>query len=574
MLFTCRRFSLMLEILLIWILFGLVSTFWGEKIARIISKKWIPEFEENIWIHFWFGLSFLSILLDFISFLSPFSPGLKLGVWLVLLVPVIASFSWLKKIFNQWLQGIKRMGIPGIILAILGFSIALLKSSGLPEIFDEGAYHLPLIRMWEQQGLVPGMANLNGHYGLNSSWHILTAFSNFDFFPGWKLAIGLNGLLAFVLSLYAAFSLAKILSNKSLVSDWIILFLPFFVFRNLLSSPSTDIPAIVCTWFIFTLWYKNIEGQESPWKIWPVLGVLPFWVVMIKASSAALLLVPLGLMALAWKEKLPARLKLVFAFGLVLLLPWILQNWLLTGYGVFPIRSTALGNPEWQVPLESIDKKFYLAQFGAFAPPEHFTWKWFLFWIRAHNKDTQVILLLVLSALVSVSLVLIRRNEERIWTKVYLFGTILACLITWFITITEPRYGFGALVFSALFPIGMVLNGISKRFQWFRFFSLVILMLQFLNLYKTWKETDWSSSQIFLPLGRPEVKFRDIKCGNFTGISPVRYSSKVPDGKPVFCWDCPFPCIPKEGITDSASIFRIKVFGRNSFSFKKSERLP
>lgn len=559
----------MLEILVIWLLFALVSVFWGQKLCGFISTKWIPEFEPNIWIFFWVGLSLLSFSLGLVSFISPFGPGVKLLLWILILLPVILSFTWIKRFFTDISSGIKRLGIFGNLLVLFGALITILKSSGHPEIFDEGAYHLPLIRMWEQQGLVPGIANLNGHYGLNSSWHILSAFSNLDFLPGWKLAIALNGLLAVVLSLYASFSLAKILNSKALVTDWIVLFLPFFVFRNLLSSPSTDIPAIFCTWFIFTIWLKNIENQDSPWRIWPILGILPFWVVMIKASSAALLFVPIGLVVLAYKEKVPNRIWIIFSAGAGLILPWVLQNWFLTGYCIFPIKSTAFFHPEWQVPIGSIDQKFYLKQFGAFAPPEHFTLSWLNFWFKAHNRDTQVILLLVISSLVSVLVALFRRNEQRVWVKVYLFFTVFACLLTWFVTITEPRYGFGALVFSALLPIGVILIYISRQYPLVRFLALSILVLQLFNIRKTLTESGFSSDQIITPTARPSVKYQSIRCGNFSGFSPIQYLSQVPENKPVFCWNCPFPCVPKEGLSDSASIFQIQILGRNGYSFRK-----
>jgi len=557
----------MSEILLIWLVFALACIFWGQQFCSTITRKLVPEFVPNIWIHFWVGISILSFLLGILSFFSRLSPMFKMGVWLGLLVPILFSYSWLKNLWKDLKDGIMRLGIPGLTLVFSGILIALIKSTGKPEIFDEGAYHLPLIRMWETQGLVPGMANLNGHYGLNSSWHILTAFSNFDFLPGWQLAIGLNGLLTVVLSLYAAFSLNRILKKNALISDWIVLFLPFFIFRNLLSSPSTDIPAIICSWFIFTLWFRNIEKEESPWKIWPILGILPFWVIMIKASSASLILVPIGLLILAYKEKKSNRSWLIVFSGLALILPWVIQNWLLTGYGVFPMRSTAFGHPEWQVPISSIDGKFYMQQFGAFAPPAHYTWSWFTFWFKAHNKDTQIILILVVSALVSVTIALVRKDTERVWAKVYFFGTILASLLTWFVTITEPRYGFGVLVFSALFPIGLVVQSLVIRFSAIRFVALSIVFLQFYNVWKTLKESDFESAQVFMPTKRPKVTYRSIQCGNFNAYSPTRYVTKVIENKPVFCWDCPFPCVPKEGSSDSSHIYAIQVFGRTGFSF-------
>jgi hypothetical protein len=375
--------------------------------------------------------------------------------------------------------------------------------------------------------------------------------------------------VACVLVLYSARSFDLILKNQALISDWIIVFLPIFIFRNLLSSPSTDIPAIFCAWFIFTKWLRIIERNESPWTIWPVLIILPVWIFMIKASSAALLLIPVGMGLLSIKE---GNRYLVGRIGMVatlFLIPWLIQNWYLTGYGIFPIKLTALGSPEWQVPIGSIDQKFYLEQFGAFAPPKHYNLEWFKMWFSAHNKDTRIILILALSALVSGFVFLWRNNQQRVWVKVYFYTTILACLIAWLLTITEPRYGFGPLVFSALFPVAGVLFILNQKYSWVKYVLVILIIVQMLNGFKTLKELDFNPGMLIYPQSRPDVSYRTIQCGNFEGITPVEYKSKVPDGKPVFCWDCPFPCVPAEGIQDSLFIKRIEVNGKIGFEFDR-----
>jgi hypothetical protein len=250
--------------------------------------------------------------------------------------------------------------------------------------------------MWETEGLVAGVANLNGHYGLNSVWHLLSALANLDFLPGFYTDMPLNGLLAAILGLFAGSRLDVLLkqNSKFRVSYCLAAFLPFFLFRNLLSSPSTDIPAIIATWFIFVLWLEDLENNRELSSNWILFLLLPVWIVSVKSSSAGMLLLAAGfLIAQARKTNKKPLIAGLLVSGLVLL-PWLLQNWIMTGYAVFPIKLTAIGNPAWQVPIESINKKFYLEQFGAVAPPSQYSMDWLKTWFSAQNPDSRVIILL------------------------------------------------------------------------------------------------------------------------------------------------------------------------------------
>lgn len=557
----------MLETIFNWIVCLLVVVPLGRTICTRIGKFISEESRCSIWVYFWVGWAGISFVSNLASFVIPFHPIYKALLWLLFSWAAFSNYQWL---FDQiarlstWLRGLHPVAVA---LGGLTTLLALLKASGTPEIFDEGAYHLPLIRMWEHQGLVPGMANLNGHYGLNSTWHLLSALANFDFLPFWKTSMALNGLVATILGWFAAHRLQRILKGTALISDWIVVFLPFMLFRNLLSSPSTDIPAIVCSWFIFTLWLESIEKKESPMAIWPVLVILPFWTVLLKASSAPLLLIPTGLIFLCWKQNLTKNYLVFIGIGFALILPWVLQNWFLTGYAVFPVRATALGHPEWQVPLNSIDHKFYLEQFGAFAPPKHYTFEWLKTWFKAHNRDTQIILILSFASILVVLVALFRKETERVWAKVYLYVTVLACLITWLLTITEPRYGFGALVFSALFPIAFLLQKFSRKILIVKYVALLVVLGVGFNTFKTIREFQFDSKSVLFPAERPKVAYRNLRCGNFEAITPTSYLSQVPVHKPVFCWDCPFPCVPKEGISDSNQVFKIEVGLYSGFKY-------
>lgn len=556
----------MLEVLLVWVLVGVASLYWGEKVAFWLGRAMKTSTWFSGWSSVWIGLVFISFLPLVLTFFTPLFPGIKLLIWLGLLAPIFYDYQWIISVLSRLRHLASGFNPAGHVLFFLSSVLALLKSAGTPEIFDEGAYHLPLIRMWEQEGLVLGMANLNGHYGLNSSWHVLSALANLTFVPGWHMVMALNGFITVFLGLYAASHISKL--AKGLISSWIIAFLPVLIFRNMIGSPSTDIPAIVASWFVFTQWLALLEKGESPWKIWPVLVLLPFWIMTLKASSAPLLLIPFGLLLLSIEERTWHKTFILCGIGLYLFLPWILQNWLLTGYAIFPIQITALGHPAWQVPLESIEKKFYLEQFGQFAPPKIYSVSWLKTWFSAHNPDTRIILILTVIGLVSVFIGLVLNWKRQTWLHRYFYITILSCLLVWLLTITEPRYGFGALVFTALFPISFVAQALQRKLGFIHVTVWLLVVFQAFNLSKTWKEFRPEKTGIWQPAHRPQVAYRTIQCVNFKGTTPTHYLSEVPLGKPPFCWDCPFPCIPKEGIRDSLHLKQTAWLGKKMVVFR------
>lgn len=546
----------MAEVLLIWCLMTSLPLILGLQILEWFQPSEYPQEKPDAWTVFWTGFFGLSVILGGLVFTTALSPFVKLFLLLVLYLPLVLNSRIRNQIRIWWNQALSILKQPSGLLAWICMGIAMWKCLGPPEIFDEGAYHLPLVRMWENQGLVKGIANLNGHYGLNSTWHILTAFSNPGFIPGWQEEMALNGLLAAILGLFAATRLQKVLAGSGLMAHWMAVFFPFFVFRNLLSSPSTDIPAIICTWFVFNRWLEILEKEEDPFKNWTLFSLVPVWIAVLKTSSAALFLIPLFFAGLAVLSQHWNLLKKQLLLPVFLVFPWLLQNWLLTGYLVFPIKRTRLGNPDWQVPFSSIDKKFYLEQFRDFAPPAEYNLSWLKHWFSAHNLDTRIILLLCSLSVIGAGLVLILSGRKRNLISLFLYFSVLAGLLSWFVTITEPRYGFGSLVFAGLLPIAWILSRLRKMLPLFRFLALVILPLQAFNLWKTVKEVPFQNSWMLKPETAPKVESGRLRCGNFEAIYPLRYLSPVPEGKPVFCWDCDFPCIPPEAAPDSSHIFQ------------------
>lgn len=548
----------MLEVLLQWLVITAVNLYWGGRLLRWLEDPAERAENHRYWLRFWTGFVFLSFILQLTGFFFPLSPAVKGIIWGLLLIPALTATDGIRKAVSALTGLLRKFSLLPWLIFGLPALVFLLKSAGRHEVFDEGAYHLPLIRMWETMGLVPGFANLNGHYGLNSTWHQISAFGNLDFIPGWKREFALNGLVSTVLALFSASRLAALLRGENRVSAWLALPLPFLIFRNLLTGPSTDIPAIVATWFLFIFWTESLEKREDPVRAWPAFVLLPFWITVLKTSSAALLLIPAGMFALALPGSQIRDMSRILLSGLIILGPWLLQNILLSGYAVFPIRFTATGRLPWQLPADMLEKKFNLAQFGAFAPPAHYTPEWFQGWLLAHNPDSRLIIILGFLGLAGGFLFLVFRPGWRFPFSMLLYGTLLSAVTGWFFSITEPRYGFGSLVIAALLPVSAGLFQVAGRFRLALAGGILFTALYGYTVVKTWREDPPGPSRCLFPEQGPEVVYRSLSCGNFRASLPLYYSSPVPAGKPVFCWDCPLPCISPENKADSLRIFSSK----------------
>lgn len=564
------------QILITWLLFTAVCLLLGRSMELWVLRFSPEKRPASLWLLFWTGMAMLYIMLSAITFFVPLSPLLKSVLWTGISGYAVFRKDIITSLFRRIAARIKETGILPGLLFVFTAGIGLMKAAGVPEIFDEGAYHLPLIRMWESRGIIPGYANLNAHYGLHSGWHLLSAFSNLSFLPGFVSEMSLNGLLAAITGLFAASRLGHLLKNEVKISAFIAVLLPFFLFRNLLSSPSTDVPAIVGLWFFFLLWLEKIEKNEEMQETPELFLLLPVFLLVLKASVAGILAVLIYFFVSGRKQK-----KLSFIPMLAAILCggiWILQNWLISGYAFFPLSVSAIGHPEWQVPAASIQKKFYLEQFGAFAPPKAYSLSWLRTWFAAHNPDTRLVLLLSALYFLWMPLQLwLRKRKPGISPGFYPFTLVLFFLSAiWFFTITEPRYGFGSLIISALFPLAFGFKALAERIGQVRHTLLIMIPLLGMNLMKTYRE--FCGKEAWLkPSAVPEVQYRELVCGNFTAACPEKYSSAVPEGKPVFCWDCPIPCIPKEGKSDSAFVFQKKMAWftmyklRNSVSSKNQQ---
>lgn len=340
-----------------------------------------------------------------------------------------------------------------VLLAAVVF--ALDKSTGRATNPDTLGYHIQTIRWVESYPVVPGLGNLHGRLAFNSSWLLLNAQFSFVYVFGQSLRV-MAGFLFVLLGLYFVGGLAAFFERGSLAGLLRAALLPVVVytFKSELSSPGTDLPAVLLAWTVLALFVQALELDGARRQV--LLGLAFFFAlfaVTVKLSVAPLGLVAVLVLALNWRDgRFVASL---LAGALVLFAPWLARNVILSGYLLFPFPALDLFAFDWKISAEQVRGfQHDVLAFGRIpnlpvpVVMEMGFSEWFPLW---WERVTLVRKGLFLAALVSPLLVIPRWwvGARPAWTVLGLFASFYLGFLYWFFSAPDFRFGFG-FIFAVL----------------------------------------------------------------------------------------------------------------------------
>ncbi len=218
---------------------------------------------------------------------------------------------------------------------------------------DTNIYHAAAIRIYEEYGLVKGIGNLQLHYAYNSSY---LAFASI-FSMKWLLGSSLHtttGFLETVMCLYAFHGLRAFRQHKAHVADMMRIGILLYTLVNVTRSmsPATDYATMFFALFIITAWCENFFEKGSELTVYCLLTVAAVFAATLKFSSC--LLVLLGLYP-AWcliREKRWKEIGICLFGGCVILCPFLVRNYLISGWLLYPFEGIDLFKVPWKIPLE------------------------------------------------------------------------------------------------------------------------------------------------------------------------------------------------------------------------------
>jgi len=228
---------------------------------------------------------------------------------------------------------------------------------------DTGYYHFPSVMVNRSFPLIPGLANIFGPYGHNSTWFIIESI--FTLPPlGWASTFSLNSICALTLILLFFENVEK--------ASWF-----GFVFTILsLLCINLSLVAIggltpdICSYALgslICLWALNAECEnEVDHWLQVSLGVMLAGLAITVKISNLLVLIPTICLILTSSKEQKISHKVSECFknrpfregvlgACILMLLWLLRNIFLSGCLIYPRSGTCIVSLPWTMPLEWVD---------------------------------------------------------------------------------------------------------------------------------------------------------------------------------------------------------------------------
>ncbi len=464
----------MISVLADWIViiyFDLITGVSLWKIAGLKKEKMTSNIETIMLL----GLMILTAYAEY------FSLFYKVGALALGLLFVISIFLiiWCKNELIYIFKSLKTLKwyyyAPMLVIALICIALA----SKTPGHYDTYLYHAQSVRWIEEYGVVKGLGNLHNRLAYNSAIFSLDALFSFKFLIDQSMH-AVDGLFTCIYLFYAVRSIKIFKDKKIYISDMLrigmIAYLISSETRGFISSLSSDIPALGLMLFIFANWMDICEQdkvsaeKDESLMLYGTLCILGVYAMSIKLSVAmcVLLSIPVGILLL--KKKNIKGFMFCLISGVMVILPFLLRNVVISGYLIYPYSGIDLFSFDWKMPASVLD----------FDRHEILSWgrgikdvyrynlpmtEWFPTWLAALSPFLKICLCLNPIAFVILLFKCIGEAKTKNWSFIG-FGIVsFISLLFWFTGSPDSRYGGVFMSILPLVAIGIVLQWIIKTLE-------------------------------------------------------------------------------------------------------------
>ncbi len=545
----------MLATLLIWTFILVLSYIFGWTILDLIIKLIQIESKINT---FSIPLIILVGLLGVNTLAAFLSLFLNLG-WLAqtIFLVLVIILGWRMAKQHAFPLSLNLASIPKLlpVLFSLVFLIVLENGTHVPSNPDTGIYHAQAIRWIETFPAVPGLGNLHSRLAFNSNWLVINAFFSFSFF-GLRSFHVLPGAFLLAALVYFMGGSHRLLQGKITFANVIktlLIPLVFYTLRSQISSPGTDFPASIGIWITFSVWLDSIEiksQQAGKIQLEEILAfLLPVYLFTIKLSAAPLLLLSgfiLGRLLLQRKYKTSIGLVVL---ALIVLIPWLARNLILSGYWIYPVPLLSKFSPnwDWKIPISSVvNEQRVILAWARIArvdasqvlamPLRGWLKEWFL--NLTHNQQFLVATAVFSPILYGIESLVIHRKMPQYAYYTFTYLASWCGLAFWLFGAPDIRFGYGFLIITVLLAGIPLLNWLLDRFPLrkipvYSLLSIIILYLAFVF----YASLDFKTLQAraILPADYAALPTNSCSIHGYT-LACAQYYDE--------CFYNPFPCIP------------------------------
>ena len=441
----------MLIVIISWIYYTLLCVIIGIGLERFLVKIIKPTWKFQAIDYMVAGIVGITIYASFFSLLYKVGMIAHLGILLAAIAIGYINRKFLVDLLKRGKQLL--FSWEGFFFLCFIILIAFFTSRGNFHT-DTNIYHAQNIRLYEEYGILKGMANLQLHYGYNSLYLAFVAVLSMSWILPWSLHTT-TGFIEVILCLYALHHLKDFKRHKDHLEDAGCVAILAYALVNITGSmsPATDYPTMFLSLYMITVWLRAIE-ERAHYSVYAILSVFAVFLGTLKLSAIAMAFVVVYPAFFLLKEKKWKEIVIFIGMGMIVLLPYLIRNVILSGWLIYPFEAIDLFNVEWKVPLEYLlvdanQIKVWgrcLYDINLIDMPMK---QWIPIWWESQERYSQMLLLsnVLGMILAGCNLYYKWKNRMEVRTEMLtLYAGMIASAVLWFVQAPFVRYGLGFLL--------------------------------------------------------------------------------------------------------------------------------
>ena len=452
----------MILVLLIWGFIFFVFHTLGFSLCRILQK--IPALKEEHYSlgpdgYFFMGFLTLSTVTGILSIFIPIANTVLLFVGLIFILLLIINY---KDIIIELKQSVKSFSdLNTQELLILAFLVFFVLAAVVQKItwLDTQSYHAQNIQWIRKYAVVPGLGNLHDRFAFNSMFFVISAL--FTFHIKDILIFPLNGI-CYIILIVKLFTLYSKESRqgaiwKSVLYGLTILISLIIMLPNL-NTPSPDMICAVLIIFAFIIILdRTAVGKHLTLIQIILIDLLIFTCISYKLSS---LFLAISLLLFLKKDFLK-RIIITAVIFILLIAPFIVRNYYLSGYLIYPFPSIDIFNVDWKIPLKNVvETKSVIegwARIPVMAYQEVLSMKfseWTFQWFKQLSFFSKLVVSVNFFSVFTFIIMLVKRDFFLAKIQVI----ILINLVFWFFQAPDPRFAYGFIFLGFSLTIAYIIK--------------------------------------------------------------------------------------------------------------------
>ena len=527
-----------------------VSCLWGG----FLFYKFLPGKIESRPIIFYLvsGLILFTFFTQIIVLFYPIDLAIQLVFAVALLVTAFFRRTDLKNLYKKVLAEYASWPKLTLLVFFLTWFIVLLINAGPTIMDDTESYHIQSIKWIQEYGSVPGLVNLHERFGFNSSWFSSVALFSFSPTTTGGFTV-LNSVLSMWLCCWFISKYIQFQKENNVQAAFAILvifiaaLMIWPLIRGNAATTNYDFITTCMVLILFTEIFFLQNKEISPsieWVIWPA------YLFTVRLINFPLLLLSLIGLIFFIKQKNLKALFLPVAYSLLLIIPFVIRNIMITGFPFYPATYFDFITVDWKPDPQVTERlleyiKYYNRVSTTYLDIEQtkaLGAAWIPAWFRHLFLFDKILLLLSLIGvlLTSTKLFIQKHNYNK---SILLITVMIAWLICWFIVSPDPRFVYGILLFG-VFLLAYYSASIMKNFIVIKVLSntLIIVLVAGSGFYLVSKPLKQPAYRNWIsPVKLPEPPVQKIVVDGITFKIP----EAINNNWNARCYGTDLPCLYK-----------------------------